>query len=300
MSYRTFGQVKAEVQRDLDLEDEFFIQAQEFVDYCQRAVDFCEAEIHKLGLEDQYFETVAPLILLEGKQEYALPSNMYASKITRIISNKETEIYDIERVTRMARYTDIAITRKYGNSPPYRYQMLNPSPQAGPRIVMVPTVVDTVAQFTPTATLTQGSAVIVVSSATGLAANQFVTGTGIPDGTRVQSVSGLNVTLSQDVVTGGTPVDVTFTDPDYLIYYIRTANTITADTDLIDVPEFDDFVVQFMKVECLKKETGNPRLTAEIIRLGELKAQMIETLTNMVPDEQDKLEPDFSFEMEMA
>ncbi len=52
---------------------------------------------------------------------------------------------------------------------------------------------------TTTSTAASTTAVIAVTSATGISVGQLVTGTGVPSGTTVVSISGLNVTVSQAV-----------------------------------------------------------------------------------------------------
>lgn len=302
MQFRTFSSIKAEVERTLDLEDEIFIQPQEYIDYAQKAVNFLEAEIHKLDLQDNYFETYSPLRLVSGIQDYALPSNIYSNKILRILWRKSNEIFEIRRITRKDRYADIAAMELFQNSGiPYCYQILNSAPEVGPRIHVIPGVVDTVAQYSTTATITSGSKTLTVASATGIAVGQFVAGTGISLNSRVTGVSGVTITISENATASGTLITTTFTDQDCLVYYIREAIQITGNSSLVDAFEFDDFVVQHMVVSCLGKEPGNPRLQIELSRLTELKDQMISTLTEMVPDQRgDEIEIDFTLCEEMS
>lgn len=62
------------------------------------------------------------------------------------------------------------------------------------------------------ASLTTGSTAITVADTTGIIAGQTVTGTGIPPGTTVQSISGNTVTLSNSAISGGT-VSLGFAPP---------------------------------------------------------------------------------------
>lgn len=295
MQFRTFASIKGEVQRALDLEEELFIQPQEYIDYCQKAIKFLEAEIHKLGLEDNYFEAYAPLSLAETVQDYALPSNIYSNKILRIVWRRNSEIFEIMRLTKKDRYTDIALMEMFQNTGmPYYYQILNNSPRVGPRIHLVPQCVDTVATYAKTIVTVNGSNVVTVADATNIAVWQFIEADGIPENTRVISISGLNVTLSEDAFASASSVSATFKDPDCLIYYIREANKIVGDTSVVDAFEFDDFVTQHMIVSCLGKEPGNPRLAIEGSRLNQLQDQMIATLTEMIPDQRgDLIEVDY-------
>ena len=88
--------------------------------------------------------------------------------------------------------------------------------------------------------------------------------------------------------------------PDALkLYYIRNANRMVDDTSLCDIPEFVDYVLQFMKVRCYEKE-GHPNLDVAIGILEYKKKNMINTLSNMVPDDDSELEQDTSFYWEMG
>lgn len=78
------------------------------------------------------------------------------------------------------------------------------------------------------------------------------------------------------------------------IWYIRNANSLAVNDDVCDIPEFADFVVQFARVRCFRKEFhGNvPPLELEILK--DKKQLMVDTLTNMVVDENSELEQDWS------
>ncbi len=80
------------------------------------------------------------------------------------------------------------------------------------------------------------------------------------------------------------------------IWYLRTVNKFTGDdADVCDVPEFINFVLQYVKVRCYEKEIGHPNLAKSMQDLMLLKQQMAETLTAMVPDAENEIEADFSF-----
>lgn len=83
------------------------------------------------------------------------------------------------------------------------------------------------------------------------------------------------------------------------IWYLRNANRLVADTDVCDIPEFVYFVIQYAKVKILFKE-GHPGYAEEKARLDELEQEMLSTLAGMVPDEDNAIEPDFSFYEEMT
>jgi hypothetical protein len=78
------------------------------------------------------------------------------------------------------------------------------------------------------------------------------------------------------------------------IHHIRQANNLVADTDVCDIPEFVHFVIQESKCSCYEKE-GHPMLAKAIGDRDTMRTDMVNTLTNMIPDEDTKIEADFSF-----
>lgn len=78
------------------------------------------------------------------------------------------------------------------------------------------------------------------------------------------------------------------------MWYLRNARRLALDADLCDIPEFVHFVIQYAKMRCYEKE-GHPNLEKSIGDLGTMKTVMEETLTDMVPDEDNAIIPDASF-----
>ena len=84
------------------------------------------------------------------------------------------------------------------------------------------------------------------------------------------------------------------------IWYIRNANQLTgatvalADAEECDIDEFEVYVTQFAKVQCYLKE-GDPRANEAKMLEQQYKADIIETLSNMVPDNNDEIPMDMSF-----
>lgn len=81
--------------------------------------------------------------------------------------------------------------------------------------------------------------------------------------------------------------------------YIRNANRMTDDDSICDIPEFIDYVKQFMKVRCYEKET-HPNLSIAVSMLEYKKKNMINTLSNMVPDGDSELQQDMTFYWDMG
>lgn len=82
------------------------------------------------------------------------------------------------------------------------------------------------------------------------------------------------------------------------IWYLRNANRLTGDSSVCDIPEFVNFVIQFIKVRCYEKE-GHPNLQFAVGALQKQRELMIETLSDMVPDGDNSIEMDLTMYEEM-
>lgn len=78
------------------------------------------------------------------------------------------------------------------------------------------------------------------------------------------------------------------------IWYLRNAKRFTANTDVCDIPEFTNVLVQFVRWKCLSKE-GHPDATQAGSDLERMKQEMVDTLTARVPDEDNTVLKDTTF-----
>jgi len=102
----------------------------------------------------------------------------------------------------------------------------------------------------------------------------------------------INPTGGYQIKLYPTPTETTSTY--FTCYYLRNANAITADATVIDLPEAKGFIKAHIKARCMAKEgfPGNPAVNPDVEKQRQL---LIETLENMVPDENNEIEPDMSF-----
>lgn len=139
MQYKTYAQIKAKVERELDIEVEEFIQPDEFLGYVNDGIDEAQSLIHKLGMEDEYFVTKDYLALNTGQEDYALPTNIYADKIRSIIYKFNTQIYTIRRIRGEHKYEDIERINLYNTVTDfYKFQLRNDSASAGKILQLIP------------------------------------------------------------------------------------------------------------------------------------------------------------------
>lgn len=82
------------------------------------------------------------------------------------------------------------------------------------------------------------------------------------------------------------------------VWFLRQANRLSDDADVLDVPEAANFVLQYVKCRCYEKE-GHPNLAKSLGDLQEMKVSLEGALTAMVPDADNEIEADMSFYEEM-
>ena len=294
-AYKTYEFLSGFVKSKLDLQEEVFITSAELLTYCEEALRFCEAEIHKLNIEDMYFVSVEPIKLNTGKSEYSLPANIYGNKILRLVYDNGSKVYDIPRIKIEKRFEVASLMDRYQTADSYGYMLMNNDPRAGTRVRLYPKSREETSQTTIAGATVAGSAVITgIASTTGLQVGDFVACDEFPDGTRVEDLTSTTLTLTYEALTTNATASAVVTQPVLLCWFIRSVNIPASGSDLVDFPEFWNFIAQYMIVQCLAKELGNPRVDIERARLTEIKDQMISTLTNIVPDQDDKIEKDLS------
>jgi hypothetical protein len=89
-----------------------------------------------------------------------------------------------------------------------------------------------------------------------------------------------------------TPTETSSTN--VTIRYLRNAKQLSATSDTLDIPEAANFIIAYAKMKIAAKEPHFllPALAQEVEQQRRL---LIETLTNRVDDENDAIQPDFSF-----
>jgi len=78
------------------------------------------------------------------------------------------------------------------------------------------------------------------------------------------------------------------------VWYIRNATVLVLDDDVCDIDEFENYIIQYVKTQAYLKD-GDPRADDSKILEEQMKVKMIETLEDMIDDdEDDKIEMDTS------
>lgn len=232
MKYKTFSEIKTKIERELDLETEDFIQPEEFKEYVNDAISDTEAEIHKLGIEDQYYLSKTLLSLVASQADYETPDDLYENKIVRLVYSVGSTIYEIRRLRSQTRFEDRARINVYQTiTDYYRYFIRNDGPgsqSSKPVVELIPPSRETVSNAVE-------------------------------------------------------------------CWYIRVANKWEDDdAAFCDIPEVAlQYLYAYVRYRCYDKE-GHPNQQEAKDMMDKKRMLMVDTLTNMVPDEDSEMDKDLS------
>lgn len=136
MKIWTFNEAKVKIQKDMDLEEETFIDdPDEYYGYFNEAIDEAEAEI--LKLYQYYFKTEIDITWVDGTARYSLPADIYGNKILYIqYERDQTRRYQIVRI-RNNEIADVADDAGYNNY--YYFDIQNTDAATGVEIIFYPT-----------------------------------------------------------------------------------------------------------------------------------------------------------------
>lgn len=80
----------------------------------------------------------------------------------------------------------------------------------------------------------------------------------------------------------------------FLIYYIRDAQTLENDDDVLDIPEAYNFILAYAKAKCLAKENAGQVPGGIANELEHQREMLLNSLRDRVPDYDNEIEKDFS------
>lgn len=336
MKIWTYSEARTKILEDLDLQDQTFILSNELIGYFNEGVEEAESEI--LKIDEDYFLTSFFIPLVQGQIAYDYPYNIYAYKLRGIEYSNATQIYPIKKFRRKNKFDNMAYAQQYGSSDDYRWFHTNDSAGAA-KINLQPAARETAIvpplanPFTPvtgwyirhanriprlgeyiprydsivaSTSINIGTDVITVASTfvTGDAVKLTTTATmpgGLVSGTiyyAIASGTSLKLATTLQLALAGTAIDITSTGSGVL-YISIAANQTIVDNTLIDIPEFTKFVIQWAKCRCFEKE-GDPRLSGATDTLTQQRNQMVSTLTEAQPDDENLVEPDMTAYDEMT
>lgn len=118
------------------------------------------------------------------------------------------------------------------------------------------------------------------------------------EGTAYYVISATATSIKLSLTSGGAAIDLTTVGTVWFSMEVEATSAIV-NASLIDIPEFIGFILQYVKCKALTKE-GDPRAVEEKLDLKEKREQMIATLAESVPDDNNEVEKDFSHYQEMS
>jgi hypothetical protein len=113
----TWAEIRAEIQAEYDLSEETFVDSVELLQYANSAIEDIEKEIHTI--HDKYFHAETPIALVTNTQDYILPTDIFANKVTGIYYNNGTTKYEIKEIRDLAEILDVE------SADDYRYKIVN-------------------------------------------------------------------------------------------------------------------------------------------------------------------------------
>lgn len=220
---RTLAQLRAQVQADLDLEDDDFISSSDINQWIREGVRQAESQIHTLY--ENYFLVEGIIPLIAGQNLYDYPADIFANKIVKILfssgQGSGSQTHEVRRVRNLVVAKDIDIKHTQSTNPILSWLAMNDSSGRKIRI--------------------------------------------FPSHGRAGELS---------------------------VFYVRNAKELINDSDECDIDEFEHYVVQYAKTQSYHKD-GDPRFQSSKALEEQYKKDMVETLSNMAPDNNNELDMDF-------
>lgn len=329
----TYAERRQNLEDTMDLQDETFILSRELIEYFNEGIEEAESEIHKIA-EDYFLTyDYLPLVTGTSEYPmpyncyankirgliYANGSIIYPLKRVRSYNEFETLAYadqygqpddyryiirnpsgDGAKIVLFPTSRETAILSPQANTftPVKRWYLRQAN-----RIPILGEYIPVYEQFIPSAVSASGNTLAITET--------YVTGDAVkitadfPGGTMpaplvsgttyyVISVSSTSIKLATSKVNAvtGTAIDLTTAGSGTFSIAIA-ANQTLIDNTIVDIPEFTKFVQQWVRCRCMEKE-GDPRLDRAIQTLEQQRAQMVSTLSEMVPDMDNEIQRDMS------
>ena len=152
--YWTWDEIREKVRRDTDTQEETFVSPEEMLAYANEGIDEYEAIVNTgSGRALDYFLDDVTIELEKDREEYDLPSQIYAHKIRNIMYINQDEIYEI-KPARSRKFQQKAFSDQYFTTDLYKYFIRNkvtpqtvdpldpntiiPANSTSPKIVLLP------------------------------------------------------------------------------------------------------------------------------------------------------------------
>lgn len=137
MAFKTFGDLNTELENELDLESEDFIDKPELIRLWNRAVGVCEGHLITLGLKDKYLLGREKISLVQNQEEYELPVTIYGNKIIKMIYRVGATLYTVNPLYSKDMFENYEYLNNYASTDYYRYMITHTLP-GSQKLLIVP------------------------------------------------------------------------------------------------------------------------------------------------------------------
>lgn len=145
MAYKTFGELSSQVQRELDIEAEEFIQPAELIEYFNSAIRQVEAHLMKIGLREKYLEGDTLISTVLNQADYDLPADCVDGKVKKVIYRNGSVKYKVPLERGEDMYLEEEILNEYSANETYRYRIAKDATTKEYKLRLVPKASATVA-----------------------------------------------------------------------------------------------------------------------------------------------------------
>ena len=324
----TYGELRQKVEEDQDLQDEALVSPDGMAGLFNDAIDEAEAEIHKLGLEEDYFLKRAWLPLVQGEDEIELPSDIYAQKIRKLWYRNGSTSYPITRFRGSKKFEEIdEWSDSVNSSAEYRHSLLSQNTGEQATLLLVPASRETAAQvvriwyirnaqrvpllneiveWDTLGTVDAGADTLEINRPLSTGDLVKLSGSDLPEplvaGTSYYAIAvddeTVKLATSRALALAGTAIDLTDAGSGTMTLSVKITQELQ-DQVALDIPEFTSFLVRHVKLACVDKET-DPRYAEYLAERERQRKLMIDTLTERVPDDDNRVEMDLSHYEEMS
>jgi hypothetical protein len=136
--------------------------------------------------------------------------------------------------------------------------------------------------------------------------NPYVAGSVLPGGLvagqtyYVIAQSSTTIQLATSLVNALAGNYIPFSTSGTGLFNLSVAGTAAQqNATLLDIPEFYEFIMQWMKVRCVEKE-GDPRYEAMVAELQSQRKMMVDSLTEMIEDNDTEIQGDYAHYLELS
>ena len=136
--------------------------------------------------------------------------------------------------------------------------------------------------------------------------NPYVANSALPTGLTagvayyVIALSSTTIALATSLANALLGIQIALSSSGMGLFNISVAGTAAQQlATILDIPEYYEFVMQWVKVRCTEKE-GDPRYEAMVAELQSQRKMMVDSLTEMIEDNDTEIQGDYAHYLELS